>query len=252
VTARLYRGTMSHVRTGPVRHAFSYPAAFVAIDLTTLARFDRGSRRFGYNRPALLRIDDRDYLDPGDSPISAKLAAWMPGFDHRHTMILSSPRSLLRSFNPLAGYFAYAAGGGLAGFAAEVANPHGERYFYNLQPQLRPDGGFTAETPKAMYVSPFHGVKGRYRFTGFLDPDRADLSVDLEVEGRVVIAARLSGVGSDLQTASAFDLVRVATYGALAWPRIVCQALILRAKGLKPVMKPRPPADALRGRRSNR
>src|ERR1700730_3316304 len=166
MTARLSRGTTTHVRTGPVRHAFSYPASFVAIDLATLASFDRGTRRFGYNRPALLRIDDRNYLGPGEQSIDAKLTGCMPGFDHSRTVLLGSPSSLLRSFNPLVGYFAYAAGGELAGFAAEVANPHGERYFYNLLPRPRPDGGFTAETAKAMYVSPFHSVKGRYLFTG--------------------------------------------------------------------------------------
>jgi DUF1365 family protein len=249
--ARLYRGTVTHVRTGPVRHAFSYPAAFVAIDLETLTASRGGWRRFGYNRPALLRIDDRDYLAPGEQPIHAKLMACMPGFDHTKTVILGSPRSLLGNFNPLVGYFAHAATGELAGFGAEVANPHGERYFYNVTPRPDPNGGFTAQAAKAMYVSPFHGVKGRYLFTGFLDSERADLSVDLEIDGRIVIAARLSGVGRDLQTAGALDLGRVAVSGALAWPRIYCQALLLRAKGLRPVMKPKPPAAALRSGRSS-
>jgi DUF1365 family protein len=250
--ARLYRGTVSHVRTTPRRHAFVYPAAFVAIDLTTLAAFGARSWRLGYNRRAILRIDDRDYLTADAAPIADKLARCMPGFDHRRTVLLTMPYGPWRGFNPISTYHAYDSAGTLVGLAAEVTNPHGERHLYNVAPVARPDGGFTAEAAKALHVSPFHGVKGHYRFAGFLDADRADLSVDLVLDGKVAIAARLAGDGCDLTTAGAADLARVALSGWLAWPRIYGQALRLRAKGLRPVMKPRPPASALRHGRDRR
>ncbi len=245
MSARLYRGSIWHARTEPLRHVFAYPAAFVTVELGALRDASFGWR-LAYNRPAFLSIRDQDYLAPGQQPIAEKLARLMPGFDHRRTIMLTVPRLLARSFNPLTAYFAHDEAGAVTGFAVEVSNTYGERYFYTLEPVRAPDGRLTATTPKAMYVSPFHGVKGQYRFAATLTPDIVELSVDLEVDGRVLVAARLSGRGKPLAEASLLDLARVGLTGILAWPRIVGQALKLRAKGLRPVMKPRPPADALR------
>lgn len=245
--ASVYRGSILHTRIEPIRHAFRYPAAFVAVELAALQSSPYGWR-LGYNRKAFLEIRDRDYLARDDRPIAEKLDAVMPGFDHSRTVMLTMPRTLMTSFNPLTGYFARDETGAVTGFAAEVANTYGERYFYNLELARAPDGRLTARAPKALYVSPFHGVQGLYRFSASLAPEFAELSVDLEVNGHVLIAVQLSGHGKPLDKASVLDLTRVGMSGALALPRIVGQALRLRGKGLQPVMKPRPPSDVLRKR----
>lgn len=245
MSAAVYRGLIWHARTEPLRHEFVYPAAFVTVDLGALRRSSFGWR-LGYNRPAFLSIRDGDYLAPDGRPISEKLAAVMPGADPERIVMLTVPRMLARSFNPLTGYFVRDAAGAVTRFGVEVSNTYGERYFYDLQPSRAPDGRLTAVAPKAMYVSPFHGVQGQYRFSAAMAPDRVELTVDLEVDGRVLVATSLSGRGKPLADASFLDLMRVGASGVFAWPRIVSQALRLRAKGLRPVMKPRPPAGALR------
>ena len=245
MSAAVYRGRIWHARTKPVQHEFVYPAAFVTVDLGALRDSSFGWR-LGYNRPAFLSIRDGDYLAPGGRPIAEKLAAIMPGADPERTVMLTVPRMLMRSFNPLTGYFVRDPAGEVTRFGVEVSNTYGERYFYDLQPSRAPDGRIAAVVPKAMYVSPFHGVQGQYRFSAALTPGYVELTVDLEVDGRVLVAASLSGHGKPLAAASPLDLARVGVSGMFAWPRILGQALRLRAKGLRPVMKPRPPSGALR------
>jgi DUF1365 family protein len=247
MTARLYHGAITHVRTGPVRHAFRYPASFVAVDIGSLEQLRAPGGPLGYNRRSALWLDDRDYLTEGARPLRAKLAECMPGLDHARTVLLTTPRSWLSGFNPLNAYFAYDGDGRVAAFGAEVANTFGERHLYVLEPTPLEDGGFEGAAEKALFVSPFHGVRGEYRFRAFLDDDRADLSVQLVVDGALIVSARLTGVGRPLAAATTTDLARAALSSALALPRIWLQALALRRKGMRPVMKPRAPATALRG-----
>jgi hypothetical protein len=243
---RLYRGTVTHRRNAPLESGFVYPAAFVAIDLATLAS---GRSGIAYNRPGWLRLDDRDYLEADGRSIFEKIATRLPDAVPERTVLMTTPRGLLPGFNPLSCYFVLDEAGGVKRFAAEVANTYHERYLYVPDIRRGDDGRFTGEAPKAMYVSPFHGVKGIYRFAGRIAPAQAAISVTLEIDGRAVISAHMAGEGTDLAAASLRDRVRVGAFGMLAWPRIVLQALKLRARGLNPVMKPHPPAGALRRKR---
>ncbi len=248
MSAVLYTGELLHSRTTPVGHSFVYAASFVAVDLATLVEAGPRSRVFGYNRRAFLFIRDRDYLDADDQPLIAKLEHRMPGIDHTRTILVTSPRSLLPAFNPLSLYLAYGADGTLRRMGAEVSNTFQERYFYDLQPVTGPDGVFAAETAKRLYVSPFHGTAGYYHFSGKISPEHFDLRVDLIVDGATLIHTRLRGAGEPLPTSLVSrGLMRAAATGALAHMRIMRQALRLRLRGLAPVMKPHPPADALRG-----
>jgi DUF1365 family protein len=170
----------------------------------------------------------------------------MPGFDHSRTVLLTTPRGWFRAFNPINAYFAHDASGRLQGFAAEVSNTYGERQLYVLAPRLDADGSFSARADKALFVSPFHGVRGEYRFHGRLEPDRVELSVHLIVDGAPVVSATLCGQGVDLERASFCAWAGASLTGAVALPRIWRQAVRLRGKRLRPVMKPRPPDSALR------
>lgn len=241
---QLYRGTIRHVRTKPVRHEFVYPAAFVAVDLETLA--SGAAPKLGYNRRRGMWIDDRDYLDPDARPIADKLRARFEGYEPSRVVMLTTPRGLLRAFNPLTCYFGCDGAGAVTGLAAEVANTYRERFIYTPAVQARGEGRFTAETSKEMYVSPFHGIKGVYRFSGELSPGRAEVSVSLVVEEETVIFAQVKGEGRPLKDAGLADLAAIVATGALALPRIAAQALRLRAKGLRPVMKPHAPPGAVR------
>jgi len=85
----------------------------------------------------------------------------------------------------------------------EVHNTYGDRHAY----LVHPDEQGRASTPKAMYVSPFHGTDGTYDLTVPVPhDDRLDLVVNLTTDDGARFSASLAGRRADLtprQTAAA-------------------------------------------------
>ena len=48
--SRIYEGFVTHARTRPVKHGFSFPIYSFALDLDELEKLDKEIRFFGYNR----------------------------------------------------------------------------------------------------------------------------------------------------------------------------------------------------------
>ena len=61
-------------------------------------------------------------------------------------------------FNPITVFWCWDATGDLAATVVEVHNTYGDRHAY----LVHPDEQGRATSPKAMYVSPFHGTDGTY------------------------------------------------------------------------------------------
>jgi DUF1365 family protein len=239
----LYRGRIEHARLRPLRHAFGYRVGFIAVDLAELAACDRDVWYFGYNRRRPLAIRDRDYFEPDDRPIADKLRSRFPDLATGRTVLVTTPSGIAGSFNPLSMYLCHDGDGRLSDAVAEVANTFGERIAYRLALTSDGRGGFHATTDKQLFVSPFHGVQGEYRFH-LTDPgERFALTLRLIVAGEAVIHASWSGrrVREGLLAAGF-----ASTAGLLAPLRIAHQGLMLRIRGLRPVMKPRPPASTHR------
>ena len=79
--------------------------------------------------------------------------------------------------------------GTLAAVLAEVHNTYGERHVY----LLRPDSRGRATAAKDFYVSPFLPVTGRYRMRLPEPAGRLRLAVTLDVAGRPMLAATVTG-----------------------------------------------------------
>jgi DUF1365 family protein len=249
VTLTLFRGAVVHRRLRPLAHRFAYPAAFIAVALPTLEACARGSLMFGYNRLALSSIRDRDYLERGSLCLREKLARRMPHADPERTVLVTMPRTLLPAFNPLSLYLARDAGGALVRVGAEVANTFHERWFYDLAVRREGPTRYAAEAAKVLYVSPFLGTNGTYRFHFDVSETRLHARIELRIDGAPAIRVALSGSARPFPS-SIFSpaLWALAASGALALPRIALQALRLRARGLRTVMKPHPPRQALRSK----
>ena len=72
----------------------------------------------------------------------------------------------------------------------EVHNTYGDRHAY----LVHPDEQGRATTPKAMYVSPFHGTDGTYDLTVPVPhDDRLDIVVNLTTDDGATFHASLSG-----------------------------------------------------------
>jgi DUF1365 family protein len=72
----------------------------------------------------------------------------------------------------------------------EVHNTYGDRHAY----LVHPDEQGRASTPKAMYVSPFHGTDGTYDLVVPVpQDDRLDIVVNLTADDGAAFHASLSG-----------------------------------------------------------
>ncbi len=225
-----------HARLEPKRHAFTYPALYIGIDLEELesGAADLG-RLFRSGRGAVLSIDPSGYLTPGAGTLRERLMALLQQHRYPHAVgrvrLVTMPRYLGYSFNPVSFYYLYDDRDGLKGLVAEVNNTFGERHLYVLD-RIRPAAGelhmFEAEADKAFHVSPFNDMKGRYRFQ-FTEPSGCcDVRINIEREGRTIFRSRLSGDARPLAGKPVFRAL--ASYPCtlfLTMLRIHVQAMIL-------------------------
>jgi uncharacterized protein len=243
----LYRGTIAHVRTHEVRHAFSYPVAMHLFDVDALAALNGSSRLVGYNRRRLVAVHDRDHFDGRPIAESVRVAvseageAWPGG----PVLMLTHPRILGYVFNPISVYYCHDPAGALRIVVAEVHNTFGERHVYVLGSRAAAgslDRGAQRHTwhaKKAFHVSPFFTLDGTYRFDVSPPDTRLAFDVDLEVRGRRRLTARLrlgrvpfsdwAVVGQLLR----YPLMTVQVIAAIHW-----QALRLWWKGVRYLAKP--------------
>lgn len=248
MNSAIYFGQVWHLRAETKRHEFRYPVYFYAFDLVDLPQLSREVAWFGYNRLRPVSIHDRDYLQPGDRPIEEKLSALLRSrgdyADYGRVVLVTSARFFNYVFNPVSFYYLYAPTGALRSVIAEVNNTSGERHFYFLDEAL--EGASKAKirfrSPKEFYVSPFFDVSGEYRFALTEPGPSIDIQVNLFREGRLALAARLTGQARPFnQSNLARTLLQFPVQAVLTTPRILIQAAQLRfGKELAVHHKPAP------------
>ena len=114
----------------------------------------------------------------------------------------------------------------------EVHNTYGDRHAY----LVHPDAQGRAGTAKQMYVSPFHGVDGRYELAVPVPGERLHVAVTLHTDDGEVFSASLTGR-------------RTATSPWRAAPAALTGSLLIRAHGIwlwarRLPVRPRPSAGA--------
>jgi DUF1365 family protein len=255
-------GSVRHVRSAPVRHAFRYPACFVRLPMRHLDEALReGSvrtRLFARNpRHRLSALWSFHDADHGDPSFDGSLAAWIDGLLAEHGVydadgslwLQTFPRILGYAFKPVSFWFCHRADGALRAVVCEVNNTFGERHCYLLAHRdgrpLAP--GEQLEAAKVFHVSPFCSVSGSYRFRFHDTPDRTLARIDYDAEGRrPLIATSLSGRLLPMTTAAvAATFLRMPLFSLGVIARIHWQALRLWIKHVPYFAKPTPPAAAI-------
>ena len=168
----LYETTIRHQRTAPVRHAFTHRSYTWLVDLDHLP--DHG---------LLGRFAARDHIgDPERSirtNIDTFLAAHGVDLAGGTILMLAQARVAGFCFNPITVFWCHDGTGRLAGVVVEVHNTYGDRHAY----LVRPDANGRASVDKALYVSPFNDVSGRYRLHLPPPGERLSMGVVLERDG---------------------------------------------------------------------
>jgi DUF1365 family protein len=235
--AALYECRITHVRTSPLRNAFTYGSYLWFVDLDHLPE------------PAcLLRpltgFRSRDHLgDPGATirqNVDDFLARRGIDLHGGQIMMLTQARVLGYVFNPLTVYWCHDAGGALACVVAEVHNTYHQRHCYLLHTDERG----RAQTAKEFYVSPYYPVEGSYRMTLPEPGERLSLTIVLDrPDGHPFVAsirgARRPATGAALLRAAMRHPWSTAAVSA----RIYAQGIKLYVRGLRPAPRPWHPSQ---------
>ena len=167
-----FETTIRHTRRTPFRRSFEHRSTMWLVDVDDLPDHGR-----------LARFEARDHLGDPDATLRANVASFLAdngvslgdGPAPGRILMAAHPRSLGHCFNPISVFWCFDDAGAQAGVVVEVHNTYGDRHAY----LVHPDAQGRARTPKAMYVSPFHGVDGTYDVAVPVPTDRLDIAVTL-------------------------------------------------------------------------
>ena len=161
---QLALGRVRHRRLRPADHAFDYPTWFLLLPMRRLRA--QPWPALNRNRFGWLSFHDGDH---GDG--RADSLAWLEGLLAQaglqadgEVWLHTYPRLLGYAFKPVSFWYCHGADGGLVAIVAEVNNTFGARHCYLLQGAGLLGWGREFTATKAMQVSPFCRVEGRYRF----------------------------------------------------------------------------------------
>lgn len=191
-----FETTIRHTRRAPFRRSFEHRSTFWLVDLDHLP--DHG---------VLARFEARDHLGPPERSLRGNVEAFLAdngvslgdGVRPGTILMAAHPRSLGHCFNPISVFWCFDDAGLQAGVVVEVHNTYGDRHAY----LVHPDEQGRAQTDKAMYVSPFHGVDGVYDVAVPLPTDRLHVAVTLrghdgDAHGKAPFSASLTGARTDV------------------------------------------------------
>jgi DUF1365 family protein len=175
----IYAGAVVHERLRPQRHRLSYRVFSLLLDLAEIDSLSTKLRLFSRGRFNLFAFHDADHGDRSGEPLEAQVRRLLAegGIETRGGPIrlLAYPRMLGYVFNPLSVYFCYDPGNRLRATLYEVSNTFGERHSYLIP--VQDSASIEQVTAKRLYVSPFNGVDGEYRFR--IRPPGDDVTVGI-------------------------------------------------------------------------
>ncbi len=208
IAAGVFATTISHTRRAPFKRRFTHRSHTWLVDLDDLP--DHGF---------LGRFEARDHLGDPDDSIRANVLAFLRErgveIGTGRVLMATNARAFGYNFNPISVFWCWDEAGELAGVVVEVHNTYGDRHAY----LVHPDDQGRATTPKAMYVSPFHGTDGTYDLTVPVPGDKLHIVVDLTTDDGERFSASLVGARSDRSA------VRAA-------PAALRGSLLIRAHGI--------------------
>lgn len=243
----LYAGKVGHTRLRPFRHSFEYRIYTLLVDLDELDRLERRLRLFSHNRFNLFGLADRDHGPRNGSGlrrwIDHHLEAAGIELEGGPVRLLSFPRVLGYSFDPLTIWYCFHADGSLRAVLHEVKNTFGEQHSY-LVP-VGPDLKHSFD--KEFFVSPFIDMDARYEFV--INAPGKHLSVDITQSDTGGEILRASLRGSRLELTDRNLLKVFFTHPLLTLKVIVAihwQGFRLWRKGAPYRRRPAPPELAVR------
>ena len=247
--SNLYEGEITHARTKPVKHNFSFPIYTFVLDLDELELLDEQIRFFGYNRGSVFTLYDSDYLGSGQGSIKEKLKNWLNkfGYEEKYTTVkmITTLRVFKHTFNPVIFYYCLDSEDNIVYHVAEVHNTFGEGHLYILKNGKKSKVGTEYLVPKEFHVSPFNKVEGDYNFHFSQLKEKLDVRINVSKNNKNFFYARISG---NAQKITRYKLVKlIMKYPLrtlLVIPKILAEAAKLYyVKNLEIIDKPDPSSE---------
>jgi DUF1365 family protein len=238
MTSAIYRGLVTHHRSGGVEHRFVHRLPWFLFDLEELENLSMGCL-FTINRLGIVSFHDKDH----GARDGTSYRQWLnhllaqQGLRNLRYKVICMPRIFGYVFNPISIVYCYKHDDDstLAAVLYEVHNTFGESYAY-----VQKRDGHDIPTTKQLHVSPFFSMTGHYEFT-VTEPDQ-DLNVAISYfddEGSSLFAG-FKGTGIPF---TAPNLAKTIVQAPLATLGITLdihwQAFRLWLKGLRVYHKPK-------------
>jgi DUF1365 family protein len=161
----IYECNVTHTRISPKKHAFQYRVFMLAIDLDSFPQVSLLSQ----NRFNLFSIDNRDHINTDtEKTIRQNLTTWLSEKDtaipaDAKIILITFPRVLGYSFNPVSFYYIYRNTGEPITAVAEVTNTYREMKLFPLG-EPNTEDSFNHTVAKNFYVSPFSDPNDTFHF----------------------------------------------------------------------------------------
>lgn len=232
ITPSLYEVTIQHVRSTPLKHAFTYGGYQWLVDLDALPQLPRGLRSLASFRAS-------DHLGSSDRSIRQNVDHFLGlnGIDlgGGRIVMLAHARVLGYVFNPFTAYWCFRSTGELACVIAEVHNTYGDRHAYIIETDARGRG----QVDKEFYVSPFNPVDGKYTMSLPVPDERLDLVITLHRPDQAPFVASMKGPRTNATTSAVVRTFLKHPVAPLAATlRIRRHGITLWLRGLRPVKRP--------------
>ena len=239
-----------HTRHGQPSHFLARRGLSIWIDLDQLAAANRQSRFFSVGQFNVMSFFESDYgPNFGNKKPVTSLSAYvrdmaskiLPHAHVAHVRLLTFPRIMGVSFNPLSVYVAQNDLGVDILYIYEVRNTFGDMHAYIGTPV---DGHSILEAQKIFHVSPFFPVSGRYRLHIRHDQAQIKLVMRYLIGTKPALTATMRGGVAPLSNRSLWaGLWRTGQWPLRPLLSIHVEAAKLWMKNLQFYKRPSPPAS---------
>jgi uncharacterized protein len=244
MASALFPGNVTHARLRPRPHNLAYRISSLLLDLDELAALDQKLHLFSVDRFNVFSFYSNDRGDASGRPLREQIDGHMRAAglvaDGGPIRVLTMPRVLGWSFNPLSVFFCYRRSGEINAVLWEVDNTFGERHGYLIPAEAFDGRELRQRCDKSFYVSPFTDMNLVYDFRVRPPGDTFSIVIQASDVAGSILTACHTGNRVELTDHALLRLFLTLPYqtlkvtGGIAW-----EALKLWSKGI--AIRPRPP-----------
>jgi uncharacterized protein len=244
----LFPGHVTHARLRPRTHNLAYRISSLLLDLDELDALNQRLRLFSVDRFNVFSFFRSDRGDRSGRPLREQIESHMRdaglSVDGGPIRVLTMPRVLGWSFNPLSVFFCYRRTGDINAVLWEVDNTFGQRHGYLIPAAAANGRELRQRCDKNFYVSPFMDMDLVYDFRVRLPGNTFSIIIQASDTSGLMFTACHTGRRVELTDGALLRLFLTLPYltlkvtGGIAW-----EALKLWSKGIAIRRKPPPPTE---------